>query len=228
VDEDYPELLSLAVHEFRTPASVVGGYLRMLLRDAEHPLSARHLKLVTEAEKSCTRIVELVAELSDIAKLDRGLAARNDEAFDLFAVLEEVAGTVHESREREVHLQLRGDAAGAPVKGDSIRIRVAFASLFRAVLREQAAATRVIAERRLVQKDDTGTAVVVIAREDDVAQAYESAPAAFLEKRGGLGLALPIARRVIELHGGRIWSPAMSGAEGSAIVVSLPLQEPGR
>ena len=31
--DSYPQLLSLAVHEFRTPASVVGGYLRMLQRD---------------------------------------------------------------------------------------------------------------------------------------------------------------------------------------------------
>ena len=33
--EDYPTLISLAVHELRTPASVVGGYLRMLQRDTE-------------------------------------------------------------------------------------------------------------------------------------------------------------------------------------------------
>ena len=32
---DYPRLMSLAVHEFRTPASVVGGYLRMLQRDGD-------------------------------------------------------------------------------------------------------------------------------------------------------------------------------------------------
>jgi len=36
-----PQLVSLAVHEFRTPASVVGGYLRMLQRDADPQLSER-------------------------------------------------------------------------------------------------------------------------------------------------------------------------------------------
>jgi signal transduction histidine kinase len=47
----------------------------------------------------------------------------------------------------------------------------------------------------------------------------------FDEQRGGLGLALPIARRVIERHRGRIWSPAGGRA---AAIVSLPLSELNR
>ena len=65
-EDDYPQLLSLAVHEFRTPAGVVSGYLRMLQRDTDHPLSSRQSKMVGEAEKSCARIVALVGELSEI------------------------------------------------------------------------------------------------------------------------------------------------------------------
>src|SRR2546426_7206730 len=57
----YPQLLSLAVHEFRTPASVVGGYLRMLQRDGETALTERQRKMVDEAEKSCGRLVALIA-----------------------------------------------------------------------------------------------------------------------------------------------------------------------
>jgi len=43
-EESYPKLISLAVHELRSPASVVSGYLRMLQRDTETPLSDRHLE----------------------------------------------------------------------------------------------------------------------------------------------------------------------------------------
>ena len=72
-EESYPKLLSLAVHELRTPASVVGGYLRMLQRDTETPLSDRQRKMVDEAEKSCARLVALIAELSEVGKIDAGL-----------------------------------------------------------------------------------------------------------------------------------------------------------
>ena len=232
VTEDYAELLSLAVHELRTPASVVGGYLRMLRRDADEPLSDRHRKMVAEAEKSCGRIVELVAELSDVAKLDCGTAVLKEESFDLFHVLEQVAVNVQESKDREVRLCMRGDIAGAPVTGDVTRIESAFAAFFRAVLREQPADRVVVADRRRAQIQGTSSAVVVIAPEPDVAEAYASTPVAILEKRGGLGLALPIARRVIERHGGRVWSPDIArGAErpaaSGAIIVSLPLDEKG-
>ena len=72
ITDTYPQLLSLAVHEFRTPASVVGGYLRMLQRDTESPLSERQRKMIDEAEKSCVRLVALIAELSELSKLDAG------------------------------------------------------------------------------------------------------------------------------------------------------------
>src|SRR5437667_210995 len=97
----YPELLSLAVHEFRTPASVVGGYLRMLQRDSES-FSERQRKMIDEAEKSCARLVALIGELSDVSKLDAGIITLNRQPLDLFAVLAEVAGHVQEGRDREV------------------------------------------------------------------------------------------------------------------------------
>src|SRR5436305_8207246 len=84
-------LLSLAVHEFRTPASVVGGYLRMLLRDTESPLSERQRKMIDEAEKSCSRLVGLIAELSDVAKLDSGQIGFARQPLDAFVLIAEVA-----------------------------------------------------------------------------------------------------------------------------------------
>lgn len=233
------QLLSLVSHELRTPASVVGGYLRMLLRETDPALGERQHKMVEEAEKSCTRIVALLGELSEIAKLDAGMATVNEGSFDLFLILEELAGSVHELDERGVVLHTQGEAAGAVIQGDLASIRAAFVAFFRAVMREQPASCRVAVDRRRVQNGSNISAVVAVAREDDIEHAYNSAPAPFNEHRGGLGLALPIARRVIERHGGRVWSPKSAGgpdrsmsptafSEPGAIIVSFPLQEQRR
>jgi signal transduction histidine kinase len=219
--ESYPQLLSLAVHEFRTPASVVGGYLRMLQRDSETPLSERQRRMIDEAEKSCQRLVELIAELSEIQKLDAALTELAQQEFDVFAAMAEAAQGVHEAEDRNVRLVVRGESAGAWMQGDVTRLQKAFAVIFRAGLREMPADTTVVAERRTEQHDGLQSAILIVADESTVQASYKAEPVPFDEKRGGLGLALPIARRIIERHRGRIWSPA--GSRATAII-SLPVR----
>jgi signal transduction histidine kinase len=226
----YAHLLSLAVHEFRTPATVVGGYLRMLQRDVQPPLEDRQKKMVDEAAKSTARIVEIIAEMSDISKLDSGEAAVRNDPFDLFALVGEVAATVHEAEDRGVRLQVQGESAGAAISGDLTRFRTAIAAFLRAVLREQPSACVVIAERRLVREGSGRSAVVAIASEQAVQQSYGSPRRPLEEKRSGLGLALPLARRVVERHGGEVWSPSDESESYSrgAILFSVPLPELSR
>lgn len=223
----YAQLLSLAVHEFRTPASVVGGYLRMLQRDAESPLTDRHRKMVEEAEKSCARMIALVGELSEVSKLDDPHLKLQEEPLDLFAVVREVAGELRDvpgTGDRGVRFEARGLASGATLIGDPVRLTRALTAFARAVLREQPDDALVVAECRLT--GERPSAVVVIAPEDRIAWASQAAPMPLDEKRGGLGLAVPIGRRVIARHGGQVWSPPSdkgdSGAK-SAIVVSIPI-----
>jgi len=230
--EPYPQLLSLAVHEFRTPASVVGGYLRMLQKDVGDPLTDRQRKMIDDAEKACTRLVGLIAELSDISKLDAGVISLSSQPLDVFSLLGGLAEHVHEARDRDVRLEIRGEQTGAATTGDATRLRAAFDAVLRAILREKGGPCTVVADRRLVARDGKTDAVVVVAEDGNVQTAYDSPPGPFDEKRGGLGLALPLARRVIEGHGGRIWSPAPRSeddmmARGSAII-SLPLTESTR
>ena len=226
LQESYSRLLSLAVHEFRTPASVVGGYLRMLQRDGDEPLSDRQRKMIEEAEKSCARLVALIGELSEISKLDGGTAPFKDEPVDLFQLVREVATGMHEADERDVQLSVRGETSGARLNADPMRIRGAFAAFFRAILREQPGRATVVADCR---KTDDGAAVIVVARDTDVLLTYEAPRAAFDEKRGGLGLVVPIACRIVARYGGRVWSPALTGQSEagptgrSALIISFPL-----
>jgi signal transduction histidine kinase len=227
--EDYPKLLSLAVHELRTPASVVGGYLRMLRREGDTPLSDRQLKMVEEAEKSCGRIVALVAELSEVGKLDDGQISMAQQPLDFFGLVQEVADGMHESAERGVRLEIRG-AAAAPMTGDAVRLRGAVEAIFKAILREMPDSSMVVAERRVTAVDERRSAVMIVAEASSVQASYDAPRSVFDEKRGGLGLLLPLARRVIEAHGGRVWSPRSAnetdnrGARGAAIV-AFPVSE---
>lgn len=226
---NYPRVISLAVHEMRTPASVVGGYLRMLLTDATVPLESRQRRMVEEADKACQRLVELMAELSDLAKLDTGAAKLGADRFDAFELVREVTGQTREGEERGLILDVQGPSTGAPIAGDRGRVRAAVEVAVRAVMREQPASTVIVVRADRTLDKGQPYARVVIAPASDIDRATASMGDQFDEYRGGLGLGLPLARRVLTKIGGRIWSATPPdgtelplGARG-AIVIVLPI-----
>src|SRR4026208_2257953 len=96
----FPRALSLAVHELRTPITVATGYLRMLLREQAGPITDQQKKMLQEADKSCARIGSIVAEMSELGKLEEGQITVPRVAFDLSALIEEGAGGLHGGQAR--------------------------------------------------------------------------------------------------------------------------------
>jgi hypothetical protein len=97
----------------------------------------------------------------------------------------------------------------------------AFRTFCRAVVREQPASCVVTVDCRVVLQA-VRTAVVTVAESSVVHQAIGAPRAPLNQIRGGLGLALPIAARVVARHGGSVWSPHIPQP---AIAVALPIVE---
>jgi signal transduction histidine kinase len=221
------ELLALAVHEFRTPVTVVSGYLRML--EQLGPLTDRQKAAVSEAVKSCARLTDLVAEMSDLSNLAAGAEAPAEDEVALGPLVADIAAAVEEGRDRGVTLTVDdhpGAERGPLVSADRKRLTHALRALLVAVLREQSAPTtvRVYRDTRMVNGARMAALGIGPADKAHAILDLDRPESRLNESRGGLGLALPIARRVIERSGGRVWS---SGTEKSvgAVGVLLPLKE---
>jgi signal transduction histidine kinase len=218
-----PRAMSLAVHELRTPVTVVAGYLRMLLREQAGPLTDKQKKMLEEADRSCGRLGSLVSEMSEFGKLESRELSLARQDFDLAELTQQLASDMHEGSDRGVTLDTR--CAGAlPVTGDRTRISAALTALIHSALRERGEPGAVIVECSTIP-GTPAWAVVAIGDEAAVASLARVGPdsaAPFDEWRGGLGLALPVARRVIEAHGGAVWSA--DGHSRGTSALRLPLR----
>lgn len=219
----FPRAMSLAVHELRTPVTVVAGYLRMLLRDQAGPLTDKQRKMLEEADRSCTRLGALVSEMSDLAKLESREVSMARQDVDIPALLAELASGMHEGEDRGVRLDVRGAGQPAVVAGDRTRLAAALKALLHSALRERGEPGVILVQSKV--RDDSTPAHVVVAIGDEAAvpSLLDGGATPFDEWRGGLGMALPIARRVIEAHGGSVWSGSGSHSRAAA-ALQLPLR----
>lgn len=220
------KLLSLAVHEFRTPMTIVAGYLRMLIRDRAGPLTPEQRKLVEEAERACGRLTGLMTEMSDLANLDGGVATFNRARVPLFPLLDEVA-QVEPVSGRNVAVEVRGERTAVAIEGDGVRLRAALTAVLTVVIREAIKSDLIVIDVKEAPKEPGGRQVVLALGDERCIDEMESAIGhlnVFDEWRGGTGLGLAVARRVIEAHHGRIWSPPGSDRRAGALL-SLPLLE---
>src|SRR3954468_11552247 len=126
LDARWPKVLSLAVHEFRTPTTVVAGYIRMLLKDRAGPLTDPQRRLLEEAEKSCGRLSALLAEMSDLSGLEAATATFNRRPIDFRAALKESVAGLPDLPDRQVAVDLQLEPGEAQVDGDPVRLRAAF------------------------------------------------------------------------------------------------------
>jgi signal transduction histidine kinase len=224
VDPRWPKLMSLAVHEFRTPLTVVAGYIRMLLKDRGGPLNEQQRRLLEEAEKSCGRLSALLAEMSELGALEKGAATFNRSPIDLRAVIRDAVAALPEVPEREVPLDVVTGEGAATLRGDPVRLRTAFTSLIHALRREVVASPRLLIRESVRHIGVSGQSWIAIGDDDHIEELTAAMPdslATFDEWRGGCGLSLAIARRVINAHGGSLWGPSIESK--AAAVVAIPL-----
>ncbi len=194
----------------------------MLLKDRAGPLSDPQRRLLEEAEKSCGRLSTLLAEMSDLSQLEAGAAPFNRSTVNLHAILTETITALPALADRPVTIDLVADSA-INVHGDAVRLRTAFSSILHALRRELVTSDRLLVRVDAREDEDRPALRIAIGepiRIDALLQLQPSELSTFDEWRGGSGLSLPNARRILEAHGGRLWSPADDGK--SSAIGTLP------
>ena len=225
-DQEYlARMLSLAAHEFRTPLSVANGFLRFLLDDRFGPLTEKQREWLDHALRACDRMRGLTSELSDLGKLasdELKLAAQD---IDLNALVTELASGMHEGNDRDVRIEVTTSETPLPVRGDRARLSRAVHGLMHGAVRERGTPGVIVADCSAAQHGGRTWAVLAIGHAsliESLRQQRDGAPFEY-EWKGGMGLVLPLARQIIEAHGGALWS-IKNDTSTAASAIRLPLR----
>jgi signal transduction histidine kinase len=220
-DTPLSKLLQHSGHEIRNPFNAVIGYIGMLLKQQAGPITEPQRKLLTEAQRASGRLTSVLDQISHLAKMERGEEPLKRKPSDLRQLIDEAIAVLPEQPDRlvPVPVEVRSPSR-VVVNGDPARLKRALTAVLFALRRELITNGPLI-----VQVGTAGTeAVIAIGDGPDVealAEASIGSLSAFDEFRGGCGLNLPIARRIIEQHQGRLYGAGPKNM--ASAVIRLPL-----
>lgn len=222
-------------------------FLAMLGHELRNPLGAASIcaEVLAQAPngvqaEECTQIIQtqiqdmkrLLEDLLDISRLTRDRLALRCEPMELGRILRDVVMQMsHEFEECHQRIHLHLPDGELPVQGDATRLRQVFANLLNNASRYAPPESEVTfkAERE-------GTGVLVRVRDQGHGMTRETLDrifepfwqAAESGGRGGLGIGLTLAHRLVEMHEGHLEAHSEGPGLGSELRVFLPLSEPSR
>jgi signal transduction histidine kinase len=222
-------------HELRTPLNSILGFSDVMLDGLDGPLTEtmeNDLKLIN---RNGQHLLSLINDVLDMAKITAGKMNLSFERFNVREVLEDVVNiTTPLARDKALALQLEADASSdLEIEADHTRLRQVMINLVgNAIKFTEAGSVTISTERQngyiRINVRDTGIGV----RPEQVKMIFEEfgqVDTSTTRKTGGTGLGLPISRKLIELHNGRLWveSAGVRG-EGSTFIIELPATREAR
>jgi signal transduction histidine kinase len=222
------EFLANMSHELRTPLNAIIGFSEVLRQGLFGKVNAKQAEYLDDILSSGNHLLSVINDVLDLAKVESGQIELELGAFSLSETLQRGVVMVRDRATLNgVGVSLDTASDVELVEGDERRIRqVVFNLLSNAVKftptggTVRMRSTRANGEVR-VSVSDTGPG---IAREDHKRIFEEFGQTEVgMAQREGTGLGLALSKRLVELHGGRIWVESERG-RGSCFVFTLPLR----
>lgn len=219
------EFVATISHELRTPLHAILTLLH-LVSSTTDPVSAA--RFVQMAQSSADSMLHLVNELLDMGKLEAGKLAIAPEAFDLWALLDEMQAVCQvRAQEKQLTFALARQAdVPQHVMLDGFRLRQILQNLVsNAIKFTEHGTVRVTVACEpagviVVEVTDTGIGISGEALQD-LFERYAQADARTASRYGGTGLGLAISRQIARLMGGDITVSSRIGM-GTTFTLRLP------
>jgi signal transduction histidine kinase len=215
-------------HELRTPMNAILGYTELIMDHIYGEVPEKISEVLERVQQSGHHLLDLINDVLDISKMEAGqlTLALND--YSLAEVVQTVFSAV-ESLAVEKGLALTVSLPpDLPLgKGDERRLTQVLLNLLgNAIKFTEVGAVQVRATAAdgafTVAVSDTGPGISE-ADQQKIFEAFQQADSSITRKKGGTGLGLSIVKRIVEMHGGRVWVESRQG-RGSTFWFTLPIR----
>ena len=214
-------------HELRTPLNAVIGFSDVLLERMFGDLNERQDEYLRDIRDSGRHLLELINEILDLSKVEAGKMELDPAELKLIPILEHGLAMVRERAERSgISLELRTEPDVDTVWADELKLKQLVLNLLtNAVKFTEAGGSVTVTARKNgdvseVTVRDTGIGIADDERER-IFEAFQRGGRVVRTTTEGTGLGLTLSKRIVELHGGRLWIESVLG-EGSLFGFSLP------
>ena len=224
-DRRKDEFLATLAHELRNPLAPIRTGLDVLKMGGDPRSSARAREVM---ERQVEHMVRLIDDLLDLSRVTRGKIDLHCERIDLWTVIGSALETSRPIIDAAgLKLEVRLPPEPLVLDADRTRIAQVISNLLNNAAKYTERGGRITVTAALegtdavIEVSDTGIGIP----QEMLGQVFEMfAQLGRPPERGqgGLGIGLSLARRLVELHGGRIWAESEGPGCGSSFIVRLP------
>ncbi|MEW6233334.1 MAG: GAF domain-containing protein, partial [Chloroflexota bacterium] len=242
------EFLANMSHELRTPLNSIIGFSEVLQDQAFGPLNEKQARYVGNVLQSGRHLLQLINDVLDISKVEAG---KMELVKSEFLVAQALEGSLAIFRvaasKKNLALELNVSPEVTTIVADEVRFKQIMYNLLSNAVKFTPEGGRIVVRSETVETkklpsvwgglptrptlpdhcllttvSDTGIGIA----EEDMAriwQEFERVESTYTRRYGGTGLGLPLTKRLVELHGGRIWAESEGPGKGSTFTFVLPL-----
>jgi GAF domain-containing protein/anti-sigma regulatory factor (Ser/Thr protein kinase) len=222
------QFLANMSHELRTPLNAILGYTELILDQIYGEVPVRIREVLGRIDASGRHLLGLINDVLDLSRIEAGQLVLSLDDYSMREVVQAVVTAV-ESLAAEKRLALKMSVADdlPRGRGDERRLSQVLLNLVGNAIKftetgEVGIDARVADGRFVVSVSDTGPGIAA-ADQQRIFEEFQQADSSSTREKGGTGLGLSIARRIVELHGGRLEVESAPG-RGSTFTFSVPVR----
>lgn len=226
------QFLARVSHELRTPLNSIIGFSEVLLEGTVGEMTSQMKECVQIILTNGEHLLTLINDILDLSRIDAGRVELYLSTFSAGELLEEAAETIRPMVEKKSQVLSVDQAEGIPpVTGDRFRIKQVLLNLLSNANKFTPESGSIALTCRLADPETMLFSVsddgIGIGTDDQkiLFEDFRQVDGSVTRKASGAGLGLAISKRLVEMHGGRIWVKS-SHEQGATFSFILPLDGP--